>query len=194
MTMNKNLENDIKKIIKGEFKGKINENIFAIQPKNLKTQHHLYNYLYENNNLSKYNVIAEYMNLPSASQMSSMIKPEYNMTLQAEDEGFEKNDYVSNQDRMGNELSKIISKLTQGDLMKTAEVETSVLTAKRKTTSNPLEQNFYLFYTEDPSQEKIGAIFFNTDQKGKPLSVSYTINFDGDTITDKIKLKGSLPF
>ncbi len=36
-------------------------------------------------------------------------KPEYNMTLQAEQDGFEKNDYLSDEEKMGDELSKLIT-------------------------------------------------------------------------------------
>lgn len=53
----------VKKLLKGNFEGSLNENLFVGEQ--LSTPQHLYNYLYEHNLLSKYPLVAEYMNYPS---------------------------------------------------------------------------------------------------------------------------------
>lgn len=58
---------DVKNIIRGKFSGQLNENLFV--EAQLPNYKHLYNYLYENNLLSKYNLVAEYMNYPTAGNL-----------------------------------------------------------------------------------------------------------------------------
>jgi hypothetical protein len=57
----------VKGLVKQNFKGQLRVNLF--ESANLSPAHHLYNYLYEHNLLSKYNSVAEYMNYPSATQL-----------------------------------------------------------------------------------------------------------------------------
>lgn len=54
---------DVKNILKETFVGQLSENLFIGE--SLTTEQHLYNYLYENNCLSGYKMIAEYMLFPS---------------------------------------------------------------------------------------------------------------------------------
>lgn len=58
---------DVKSIVKEDFTGQLSENLFESQ--SLSPAHHLYNYLYENVVLSKYNEVATFMNYPSASNL-----------------------------------------------------------------------------------------------------------------------------
>ena len=60
---------DIKNLLRGNFKGHLQENVFST-PSPSKPQH-LYNYLYENNMLSKYDELAEYMDFPSVTELQS---------------------------------------------------------------------------------------------------------------------------
>ncbi|MEY3400806.1 MAG: hypothetical protein RLZZ86_409 [Cyanobacteriota bacterium] len=191
---NKQLQKEISKIIKGNAQQTLCENIFNIPRKNLKAAHHVYNYLYENNKLSQYNVIAEQMKYPSAYEMSSMIKPEYNMTLQAEQDGFEKNDYLSDEEKMGDELSKLINTLLKMDLFKTAEVSTDLLTAKKRKTNLTDEIRFFIHKADDPTEETIGVIIIMLNDEEKPSIISYNILFQGKMISDKINLETSTPF
>ena len=60
---------DIKNLVKGNFKGNLHENVFIKET--LSPAQHLYNYLYENNMLSKYDELAEYMDYPSVSELQN---------------------------------------------------------------------------------------------------------------------------
>lgn len=60
---------DIKNLVKGNFKGSLHENVFIKET--LSPAQHLYNYLYENNMLSKYDELAEYMDYPSVSELQN---------------------------------------------------------------------------------------------------------------------------
>lgn len=60
---------DIKNLLKGNFKGNLHENVFIKET--LSPAQHLYNYLYENNMLSKYDELAEYMDYPSVSELQN---------------------------------------------------------------------------------------------------------------------------
>lgn len=60
---------DIKNLLRGNFKGHLQENVFST-PSPSKPQH-LYNYLYENNMLSKYDELAEYMDFPSVTELQN---------------------------------------------------------------------------------------------------------------------------
>jgi hypothetical protein len=55
--------------VKGNFKGSLHENVFIKET--LSPAQHLYNYLYENNMLSKYDELAEYMDYPSVSELQN---------------------------------------------------------------------------------------------------------------------------
>lgn len=68
---NKHIVN-IKNILKGEFKGNLQENLFKNNGDTTKAQH-LYNYLYEHNLLSKYTEVADYMNFPPATELKKKI-------------------------------------------------------------------------------------------------------------------------
>jgi hypothetical protein len=57
----------VKNLLKGKFEGTLNENLFIGEQ--LSTPQHLYNFLYEHNLLSSYQVIAEYMNYPSIKNL-----------------------------------------------------------------------------------------------------------------------------
>lgn len=61
------ISEDIKNILKEKYNGQLNENLFTESA--LPAHKHLYNYLYENNLLSKYNLVAEYMNYPKANTL-----------------------------------------------------------------------------------------------------------------------------
>jgi hypothetical protein len=63
----KQIKEDVKSLVKEQYRGKLKTNLF--ENKKLSAAHHLYNYLYENNLLSKYGSIAEYMDYPSANQL-----------------------------------------------------------------------------------------------------------------------------
>jgi hypothetical protein len=65
-----NLQHSIKHIIKRKFNGLINKNLFESASINLSPAHHLYNFLYEHNLLSKYNQVAEYMNYPNITSLN----------------------------------------------------------------------------------------------------------------------------
>lgn len=60
--------NEIKQLVKEDFQGNLQVNLF--ESSNLSTYHHIYNYLYEHNLLSKYNEIADYMNYPTAGELT----------------------------------------------------------------------------------------------------------------------------
>ncbi len=79
---NHNIVKSVKSILKENFEGKINENLFIGEQ--LSTPQHLYNYLYEQNLLSKYTEIAEYMNYPPITQLKKKITEEQG---EFEDEG-----------------------------------------------------------------------------------------------------------
>lgn len=72
----------VKKLLKGNFEGSLNENLFVGEQ--LSAAQHLYNYLYEHNLLSKYPMIAEYMNYPSINKLKKKVNEEQE---QFEDEG-----------------------------------------------------------------------------------------------------------
>lgn len=59
---------DVKNILKGNFKGNLTENLF--KGKELTKAQHFYNFLYENNLLSKYDEVADYMNFPNITQLN----------------------------------------------------------------------------------------------------------------------------
>lgn len=65
-----NLKHSIKNLIKRQFKGVLNKNLFESVSKDLSPAQHLYNFLYEHNLLSKYDQVAEYMNYPTITQLN----------------------------------------------------------------------------------------------------------------------------
>lgn len=65
-----NVKHSIKNLIKRQFKGVLNKNLFESVSKDLTPAQHLYNFLYEHNLLSKYDQVAEYMNYPTITQLN----------------------------------------------------------------------------------------------------------------------------
>lgn len=65
--VNPSIISDVKGLVKENFQGNLKTNLF--ESPQLTPAHHLYNYLYENNLLSKYNSVAEYMNYPNSVEL-----------------------------------------------------------------------------------------------------------------------------
>lgn len=57
----------VKGLVKENFEGRLKINLF--ESANMTPAHHLYNYLYEHNLLSKYNSVAQYMNYPNSAEL-----------------------------------------------------------------------------------------------------------------------------
>lgn len=160
----KNIIQDVKNILKENFTGKLNKNLF--ESVNLTPAHHLYNYLYENNLLSKYNLIAEYMNYPTGTNLKKKINEDYKIDpYQVPDEGQraeEYGDYILN-DLFKKDL-KDVTELTYDNF--------NLILKKDFTTAKSQEQ--FKVYFEDDQSESIGIITLDYD-KNNIVSGRYNI-------------------
>lgn len=191
-----NISEDVKNILKERYTGQLNENLFT--ESQLPVHKHLYNYLYENNLLSKYNLVAEYMNYPKANTL---------FEWESYDDGTDTDTYANDQ---YNEPSGVYEDALNNMLYEIEEIHASNINVDKalngklfthnnhpimlkKVNSNEKAMKLFHLFSPENLKDKTGILKIYFNKSGEPIRLfvdSWGVQVNHDLV-QRSKLKST---